>query len=54
MPTCSTFGGPTATLTSVNQVCLQNLVKSGQTWTFTVALLRDIVIPIIGGTSGTK
>ena len=49
MQKCLTFGLGTAKLLNVNQVCLQNAVKSGDSWTFTVALLRDIVIPIIGG-----
>ncbi len=54
MPKCQTFGQATATLTNVDQVCLQNTTKSGSTWTFRVALLRDIVIPIIGGASGAR
>ncbi len=51
---CATYGQATATLTSVDEICLQDAVKSGSNWTFTVALLRDIVIPIIGGLSGAK
>lgn len=55
MPKCQSFGLPNATLTNVNQVCMQNAVKSlSGVWTFRVALLRDIIIPIIGGTSGAK
>ena len=52
---CTTYGKPQALLTSVNQVCLQNAVKLGAgTWKFTVALLRDIVIPPIGGITSGK
>ncbi|MEY2425406.1 MAG: hypothetical protein QOI61_978 [Actinomycetota bacterium] len=51
---CQTYGQATATLTNVNQVCLQNATKSGSNWTFRIALLRDIVIPIIGGVSGQR
>ena len=54
MAKCQTFGQATATLTNVNQVCLQNATKQGANWTFRVALLRDIVIPIIGGVAGAK
>ena len=53
---CQTFGQAQAVLRNVNEVCLQNAVKlSGGAWVFTVALLRDIVIPPIGGVvSGSK
>jgi hypothetical protein len=52
---CTTFGQAQAALTDVNQVCLQNAVKLGTgTWKFTVALLRDIVIPPIGGITSGK
>jgi hypothetical protein len=47
---CASFGQATAYLVNVDQVCLQNVVKNAPgVWTFTVALLRDIVIPPIGG-----
>jgi hypothetical protein len=52
---CSTYGQPQALLTNVDQVCLQNAVKIAPgTWTFTVALLRDIIIPPIGGVTSGK
>jgi hypothetical protein len=53
---CTTFGQAAAVLTNVNQVCLQNAVKLGTgSWKFTVALLRDIVLPPVGGViSGTS
>ena len=53
---CQTFGQAQAVLRNVNEVCLQNAVKLGSgAWNFTVALLRDIVIPPIGGViSGSK
>jgi hypothetical protein len=47
---CASYGQTPAYLTNVDQVCLQNAVKSAPgVWTFTIALLRDIVIPPIGG-----
>lgn len=49
---CQSYGEATATLRNVGEVCLQAAVKNGAEWTFRVALLRDIVIPIIGGVSG--
>jgi hypothetical protein len=53
---CQTYGKAQATLRNVNEVCLQNAVKqSSGSWKFTVAVLRDIVVPPIGGViSGSK
>jgi hypothetical protein len=53
---CSTFGQAAAVLSNVNQVCLQNTTKLATgSWKFTVALLRDIVLPPVGGViSGTS
>ncbi|HVT78920.1 MAG TPA: hypothetical protein VHD87_17900 [Acidimicrobiales bacterium] len=52
MATCSTYGGTQAKLVNVDTPCLQNLTKATNGYvTYTVALLRDIVIPIIGGVS---
>ncbi|HUR76491.1 MAG TPA: hypothetical protein VMZ22_00970, partial [Acidimicrobiales bacterium] len=47
---CQSFGLATPVLRTVDEICLQNAVKSGGSWTFSIALLRDIEIPIIGGT----
>jgi hypothetical protein len=47
---CQSYAKATAVLRNVNEVCLQNAVKLGSgSWNFTIALLRDIVIPPIGG-----
>jgi hypothetical protein len=52
---CSSFGKAAAVLRNVDEVCLQNAVKlTTGTWRFTVALLRDIVIPPIGGITSGK
>jgi hypothetical protein len=52
---CSSYAKATAVLRNVNEVCLQNAVKlSTGTWKFTIALLRDIVIPPIGGVVSGK
>jgi hypothetical protein len=56
LPQCVSYGQAVPLLRNVNEVCLQNAVKLGSgSWKFTVALLRDIVIPPIGGVvSGAK
>ena len=47
---CSTYGTAQAKLTTVDAPCLQSLTKSTAGYvTYQVALLRDIVIPAIGG-----
>lgn len=52
---CVTYGAALPQLRDVNEVCLQNATKSGSgVWTFRIALLRDIEIPIIGGTAGSR
>ncbi|MBA2608793.1 MAG: hypothetical protein H0U92_07645 [Actinobacteria bacterium] len=53
MRLCPTYGTPLApTLNSVDEPCLQSVQKTTKGYsTYTVALLRDIVIPIISSTS---
>ncbi|MEY2424579.1 MAG: hypothetical protein QOI61_151 [Actinomycetota bacterium] len=58
MPKCSTFerSGPPAdpVLDNLDQVCLNFVTWTATSATYQVALLRDIVIPIIGGVRGQR
>ena len=50
---CATYGQATARLRHVDEVCVQNMLDSGAgNRVFRMALLRDIVIPILSGASG--
>jgi hypothetical protein len=52
---CVSYAKAQAVLRNINEVCLQNVVKLNTgTWKFTVAVLRDIVIPPIGGITSNK
>ncbi len=58
MPKCSTFvrsGAPAdPVLDHVEQVCLNFVTWTATAATYQVALLRDIIIPIIGGARGAR
>jgi hypothetical protein len=45
MPKCQASGA----LRNINEVCLKSATKVGNNWTFKVALLKDIAIPLLGG-----